>query len=240
MRVVVVTGSDTGVGKTVLTAWLTRWLRASGVNAVALKPLCSGGRDDALVLHAANGGALTLDEVNPWHFRAALAPVLAARREGRGVKLAEVVAQVRAVARRFEMALVEGAGGLLSPLGEGFDTRDLVAALHAIPIVVVPNRLGTVNQARLVLEALPKSARSRAQVVLVEQRVADAATRSNARLLREWVPDATITRVSWIDEMDGAKLNRSASAALNSLVAALRCAARPALGPAYTAPSSGR
>ncbi len=94
-RIVVVTGSDTGVGKTVLTSWLTRWLRATGVNAVALKPLCSGGRADAVALHAANGGALTLDEVNPWHFRAALAPVLAARREGRGVRLEEVIAHVR-------------------------------------------------------------------------------------------------------------------------------------------------
>lgn len=218
-QIVMVTGSDTGVGKTVLTAWLTRRLRGAGVDAVALKPLCSGGREDAVALHQANGDALTLDEVNPWHFRAALAPVLAARREGRGVTLAEVVAQVRALARRFELVLVEGAGGLLSPLGEDFDTRDLVASLRATPIVVVPNRLGAVNQARLVLEALPKSARSRAQVVLVEQRVVDAAARSNARLLEEFMPDAAVVRLPWLD---GAKRNRGAAVALNPLVAALR------------------
>jgi len=224
-RIVVVTGSDTGVGKTVLTALLTRRLRAAGINAVALKPLCSGGREDAVALRGANGSALTLDEVNPWHFRAALAPVLAARREGSGVRLAEVVARVRAVARRFEMVLVEGAGGLLSPLGEDFDTRDLVVALRAIPIVVVPNRLGAVNQARLVIEALPKSARRQAQIVLVEQRVADAAARSNVSLLKEWMPEAAVVRLPW---MSGMKPNRSAGSTLAPLVAAL--GARPAWG----------
>ena len=231
-RIVVVTGSDTGVGKTVLTAWLTRRLRAAEVNAVALKALCSGGRADALALHAANGGALTLDEVNPWHFRAALAPVLAARRAGRRVRLVEVVARVRVVARRFEVVVVEGAGGLLSPLGEDFDTRDLIVALRAVPIVVVPNQLGAVNQARLVLEALPKSARGQAQVVLVEPRKPDAAARTNATLLAEFAPGHVIARLPWLEgeaapgqnptrRAGGRRAGRAATA-LDSLVAALR------------------
>ena len=204
-----------------LTALLTGRLRAGGVNAVALKPLCSGGREDAVALHASNEGALNLDEVNPWTFRAALAPVLAARREGREVRLAEVVAHVRSVARRFEMVLVEGAGGLLSPLGENFDTRDWIAALDAVPIVVVPNRLGAVNQARLVLEALPRPARARALVVLVEQRHPDAAARSNARLLSECAPSAVVFRLPWVEATEGAKRNRQMTAVLKSLADAL-------------------
>lgn len=197
-RVVFVTGTDTGVGKTVLTAWFTRCVRALGTEAVALKPLCSGGRADARALHAASGGVLMLDEVNPWHFRAPLAPVLAARKQGRGVRLGEVVACVRAVARRFEFVLVEGAGGLLSPLGEGFDNRDLLMALRARPIVVVPNRLGAVNQARLVLRALPRSARLRAVLVLVDQCAQDASARTNATLLAELEPGVAICRLPWI------------------------------------------
>ena len=218
----VVTGSDTDVGKTVLTALLTRRLCAAGINAVALKPLCSGGREDARALHAANAGVLTLDEVNPWHFRAALAPVLAARREGRGVTLAEVAARVRAVARRFELEVVEGAGGLLSPLGEGFDTRDLIAELRAVPVVVVPNRLGAVNQARLVWEALPRSARARARIVLVAQPEQDAAARSNAELLREFAPGAVVLRLPWVERAEGARCDRGVATALNQLLAALR------------------
>ena len=221
-RVVVVTGTDTDVGKTVLTALLTRRLRAAGVNAVALKPLCSGGRADARALHAANDGVLTLDEVNPWHFRAALAPVLAARREGRGVTLPEVVARVRAVARRFDLVVVEGAGGLLSPLGVGFDTRDLIAALRAVPVIAVPNRLGAVNQTRLVWGALPESARARACIVLVAQPVPDAAARGNAALLREFAPGAVVLRLPWVARMNGAERQRGVAMALDQLLAALR------------------
>jgi len=198
-RIVFVTGSDTGVGKTVLTAALTRRLRSRGVDAVALKSLCSGGREDARALRAAADNALALDEVNPWHFRAALAPTLAARREKRRVTLPEVAARVRAAARRFELALVEGAGGLLSPLTEDGDNRDLLAALRPDAVlIVVPNRLGAVNQARLVLSALAKAHRRRVAVVLVEPQKADAASRTNAALLAEFGPGVPLVRLPWL------------------------------------------
>jgi len=101
-----ITGTDTGVGKTVLTALLARFLRARGVRAAALKPVCSGGRDDARVLHAAMDGALALDEINPWHFRAPIAPLVAARREHRRVRLAEVLAHVHRLQNHFDVVLV--------------------------------------------------------------------------------------------------------------------------------------
>jgi dethiobiotin synthetase len=138
------------------------------------------------VLQAALAGALTLDEINPWHFRAPLAPLLAARRERRRVGLADVLAHVRTMQRRFDVLLVEGAGGLLSPLGENFDSRDLIAALRATPMVVCPNRLGAVNQVLLTLAALPRSASCRARVVLMSPSKPDAATNTNIGLLAEF------------------------------------------------------
>jgi len=183
---VFITGPDTGVGKTVLTALLARHLRERGVSAAALKPVCSGGRDDARALRAAMNGSLTLDEINPWHFRATLAPRLAARRERKQVKLADVLAHVRTMQRRFDVLLVEGAGGLLSPLGGNFDSRDLIAALRATPMVVCPNRLGAVNQVLLTLAALPRSASRRARVVLMSPSKPDASTNTNAGLLAEF------------------------------------------------------
>jgi dethiobiotin synthetase len=182
-----ITGTDTGVGKTVLTALLARHLRERGVSAAALKPICSGGRDDARALRAAMNGALTPDEINPWHFRASLAPLLAARRERRRVGLADVLAHVRTMQKRFDVLLVEGAGGLLSPLGENFDSRDLIAALRATPIVVCPNRLGAVNQVLLTLAALPRSASCRARVVLISPSKPDASTSTNVSLLAEFL-----------------------------------------------------
>src|SRR5271169_6741054 len=95
-----ITGTDTGVGITVLTALLTRFLRERSVNAAALKPVCSGGRADARALRDALNGALTLDEINPWHFRAPIAPLLAARRENQRVKLSQVLAHARTMQKR--------------------------------------------------------------------------------------------------------------------------------------------
>src|SRR5208283_3205139 len=106
-----ITGTDTGVGKTVLTALLAQHLRRRGIRVAALKPMASGDREDARELQAALDGALTLDEINPWHFRASLAPLLAARREHRRVRLAGVLAHIREMQKRFDVVLVEGAGG---------------------------------------------------------------------------------------------------------------------------------
>ncbi|MGH7954322.1 MAG: dethiobiotin synthase, partial [Limisphaerales bacterium] len=108
-----ITGTDTGVGKTVLTVLLAYFLRERGVNAAALKPICSGGRDDARKIFAAMNGALSLDEINPWHFRAPIAPLPAARRENKKVKIAQVLAHARVMQKRFDILLIEGAGGLL-------------------------------------------------------------------------------------------------------------------------------
>ncbi len=182
-----ITGTDTGVGKTTVAVLLTHFLRRGGRRVGAIKPVCSGGRGDARALHAALGGALTREEVNPWHFAAALAPLLAARRAGDCVRLAQVVAHVRRVHRRFGVVLVEGAGGLLSPLGEGFSSRELLVALRATPLIVCPNRLGAVNQVRLVLAALPPRFARRAIVVLVDPRGADLISRSNRDLLAEYL-----------------------------------------------------
>jgi len=193
-----ITGTDTGVGKTVLTALLVRHLRRHGVQAAALKPVCSGGRDDVRVLHAAMDGALTLDEINPWHFRAPLAPLLAARRERRRIMSGDVLARVRVMQKRFDVVLVEGAGGLLSPLGERFDACGLIAALRAMPIIVCPNRLGAVNQVRLTLAALPPAASRRARVVLRSPAKPDVSAKTNAALLGEFFAAERILSLPWL------------------------------------------
>lgn len=186
-KIFFVTGTDTGVGKTVVAALLTRHWASQQRRVAALKPVSSGNRHDARLLRAAAGGTLSLDEVNPWHFRAPVAPVWAAAREGRVVRLAEVVRHVRRMARRFDWLVVEGAGGLLSPMGTDFDNRDLLVALQAVPVVVACNRLGVINLVRLVLNSLPARLAGRARVVLVMPAQPDAATAHNARWLAAWV-----------------------------------------------------
>jgi len=205
-RIFFITGTDTGIGKTTLAVLLTRFLRGRGVNAAALKPVCSGDRNDAReLLHAADG-ALELNEINPWHFRAPLAPVLSARREKKRLKLTDVLRHVKAIAQRFDVLLVEGAGGLLSPLGEDFNSLDLMVALRAIPLIVAPDRLGTVNHMLLTLAALPRNSRDQARVILMSPQKPDAATKLNAPLLKEFFDGRRIFSLPWL----GAKpeLNR--------------------------------
>ena len=180
-----ITGTDTGVGKTALTALLTRHLRAHGLSVRAVKPLCSGGREDAQILRAAQDNTLPLDEINPWHFRAPLAPLVAARREGVKIRRGEMLSYLRRMRAGCDVLLIEGAGGLLSPLGEDFNARDLITALRATPLVVCPNRLGAINQALLVLAALPRHAAQRAQVVLVSPLRPDASVQANTKMLAE-------------------------------------------------------
>jgi dethiobiotin synthetase len=195
-----ITGTDTGVGKTMLTALLARYLHERGVRVAALKPICSGDRGDARALHAALNGRLTLDEINPWHFRAPIAPLLATRRERKRVKLSQVLAYVRAMQKRFDIVLIEGAGGLLSPLGEKFDSRDLIAALHATSIVVCPNRLGAVNQVLLTIASLPRNAASEARVVLMSPQEPGVSTKTNASLLAEFFDKERIFSLPWLGE----------------------------------------
>ncbi len=198
-RILFITGTDTGVGKTVFAAMASCSLRDQGFHVAALKPICSGGRDDAHQLHRAAGKILALAEVNPWHFRAALSPLLAARMEKKQLRLRTVVAHIQRIARRFEVLIVEGAGGLLSPLGENFDSRDLIQALSAEAIVVCPNRLGAVNQVRLVLEALPRPTASQARVVLVNPKQANTASRTNLELLKEFVEPKRLLVLPWVE-----------------------------------------
>ncbi|MFO1459003.1 MAG: dethiobiotin synthase [Verrucomicrobiota bacterium] len=184
-RILFVTGNDTGVGKTVLSVLLIRHLRRNGRRSVALKPFCSGGRDDAEALFRAQAGEVDLDRINPWHFRAPLSPAVAARRERRRIELRSVLQYLRREARGPDLLVIEGAGGLLSPLGDGYSARDLIGRLGAVPVVVCPNRLGVLNQALLVMEALPEAVRVHARLILMQPEVPDASTASNPGELRE-------------------------------------------------------
>ena len=102
------------------------------------------------------------------------------------------------MARRFDAVVVEGAGGLLSPLGENLNARDLIIALSAVPIIVCPNRLGVVNHALLTIEALPRVIARRAPLVLMSPRRPDLASRTNPRLLSEILGPDRVHAFPWL------------------------------------------
>ncbi|MBL69424.1 MAG: dethiobiotin synthase [Verrucomicrobiales bacterium] len=153
-RVVFVTGTDTGAGKTVLTGLLLAHLRRRGVRALAMKPVESGGRADARLLCALQERELGLDEVNPFWFREPLAPAVAARRCGASVLKKDILKAAGRLKSRCDVLLVEGAGGLLSPMGKNWSGLDLALGLRAKTLLAAGNVLGAINHARLTLDRL--------------------------------------------------------------------------------------
>jgi dethiobiotin synthetase len=187
-KVVFVTGTDTGVGKTVLTALLLAHLRGQGRDALAMKPFCSGGRADARLLHRLQGGILTMDEVNPFYYDKPVAPAVAPKR----VALADALGRIRAVATRCEILLIEGAGGLLAPLGDDYTARDLIATLRCKTLIASRNRLGTINHTLLTVEALQTAGLKDFAVVLMGMKSTDPSVASNEGMLRQRLPASTI------------------------------------------------
>jgi len=205
--IVFVTGNDTGAGKTVFATVWVRYLHRQGRRVVGLKPLASGGRADARLLWRAADRVLPLDQVNPWWFRPPLAPAAAARQAGVHLDISAVARHVHQIADQFDWVIVEGAGGLLSPLGPGFDNRDLLIALQAVPVVVVPNRLGAVNQSRLVAEALDRPGVPLPWWVFMNPPRLHPATRTHADLLAPYLPAERIHLFPWLGDFPGL-LNR--------------------------------
>jgi dethiobiotin synthetase len=154
MKRVFITGTDTGVGKTWFTCWLVRQWRARGHDAVALKPIAAGGREDAELLRGAAGGALTLDTINPVHLREPAAPLVAAQAEERKLDFAALNVAVLRVAGRHSHVAVEGVGGWRVPLGPRYEVRHWARDL-GLPVVVVARAgLGTLNHTLLTCESV--------------------------------------------------------------------------------------
>ncbi len=180
-----VTGTDTGVGKTVLVTRLLRQLREEGIRAAGFKPICCGDRGDAERILAESAGGFTLDEINPCWLRTPAAPFTAAQIEKREVAIVPLLEAFRRLQAKTEVVVVEGVGGWLVPLGRGLYVADLAAALALPVIVVVANRLGCLNHAFLTLAEVERRGLSCAGMVCNRIGEENVATATNERVLGE-------------------------------------------------------
>jgi dethiobiotin synthetase len=194
-----ITGTDTGVGKTLVTASFLFWLRHNGARARALKPFCSGSRADVRLLQSIQPGELKDDAVNPFFFREPVAPLVAAQRSGRKVTRGQVVKHIQRLTSGPELLLVEGAGGLLSPLGQRFTARELIKDLDASACIVAADRLGTINHTLLTVEALRSQRLNPAAVLLTRlSRNADVSIRTNGELLAKMLHPIPVLRLPYL------------------------------------------
>jgi dethiobiotin synthetase len=157
-----VTGTDTGVGKTLVTVALTRAFVARGLRTAVMKPVAAGivqtpdgpRNDDALELLAASNVSAPYEDVNPWLLTTAASPHLAARHDGITIAHERILAAHRRLAPRADLVLVEGAGGWLAPISSIATMADIAEKLALPVIFVVGLRLGCLNHALLTREAI--------------------------------------------------------------------------------------
>lgn len=211
-------GTDTEVGKTYQAARLVKCLRQRQVRVGVYKPVLSGlaspsesadgpQDDDASILGKAAGlDASMVSRISPQRFAAPLAPPLAAKREGRCVDEELLLSGAHWWLNHCDFLVVEGAGGLMSPVSNGLTVVDLAHRFGFPVVLVAANRLGCISHVLLAVEALQRRALTVSAIIL--NRLGDSShspagdyqplewqeetARGNLVLLRQWLPDLNI------------------------------------------------
>ena len=181
-----------------LTALTLRHLRENGHDALAMKPFCSGSRADLRILSALQEHKLPDRLLNPYFFAKPVAP--AACDKGPKIALKDAVAQVSEAKRHCDYLLVEGAGGLMVPLGADWCVIDLIAELKCPVVIVAPNRLGTLNHTLLTVDALLNRRIQRQIVVMMNQRRSDASASTNMQILQQKRTFLNVIRLPYLGE----------------------------------------
>lgn len=181
-----VTGTDTEIGKTCVSAALLHLFAKAGYRSAGLKPVAAGTEliagerinEDVRALRGAGSLALTGAEVGPLQLDAACAPHIAAALEGRTIDRGAILRAARALAERADVLVVEGVGGFCVPLGADWDTSDLAVDLAMPVVLVVGLRLGCINHALLTAQAI----------------------RSRGLRLAGWIGNCVASDMPWTDE----------------------------------------
>jgi dethiobiotin synthetase len=202
-----VTGTDTGVGKTRVTAGLVRALRARGVNAIYMKPIAtgldeSGMPEDIRILQEVTGVVEDLDRVCPCRYSAPLSPNVAARIEGKSIALEAILLAYQALDAVYDVVVVEGIGGLLVPIDDnGYTVHHLLIALQIPALVVARAGLGTLNHTFLTVGAIDEVDDQQAIGVVLnesENVPPDDARLTNPEVIENYT-DLPVWQIPWCD-----------------------------------------
>lgn len=157
-----ITGTDTGVGKTFVAAGIIRAMREAGTAVCPMKPVESGCRTrdgklvpaDAMELINASGVNEPDDLINPYRFKHPLAPAIAAEIEGVKISRKRILSAYKRLSKKYEVTIVEGAGGIMVPVYKKYLFIDLAKDLGLPVIIVSRHGLGTINHTLLTIEAV--------------------------------------------------------------------------------------
>lgn len=212
MRSVFVTGTDTGVGKTIVVGLLARYLRRQGPRAITQKWVQTGTRDYPCDLpthlELMGAGAETIrgyeHDVNPYAFALAASPHLAAAHENARIDTQEIVAGFRRLEAAFDLVIVEGAGGILVPLNEKELFVDVAVDLDIPVLVVAANKLGAINHTLLTIEALKARSVEILGVVFntVDQDQDEAVMEDNPEIVAAFARIPILGRLPWSQDTE--------------------------------------
>lgn len=159
-----ITGTDTGVGKTFVSSGLLRAFKKMGLNACPMKPVETGCKirrgklvpEDAVKLIKASGVKESLDLINPYRLKHPLAPSVAAKLESIKIKKNKIISSYKTLSKKYDITVVEGAGGIMVPVYGNYLFIDLVKDLKLPLIIVARPGLGTINHTLLTIETARK------------------------------------------------------------------------------------
>jgi dethiobiotin synthetase len=195
-----VTGTDTGVGKTLIACSLLRAFAARGLTAAGMKPVATGvtpgATGDVEQLGAAANVSASREEVNPYGFAPSIAPHIAAEQAGVRIELERIERAMHALAARAQVIVVEGIGGFNVPLGHASDTAQLAARLALPVVLVVGMRLGCLNHALLTAEAIAARGLKLAGWIANHIEADMKAATENVRALEQRIPAPLIARIA--------------------------------------------
>lgn len=207
-----ITGTDTGVGKTLVAQGLIRALRRRDIKVAPMKPIASGcilgaeglRNDDAEALIEAAGGGYAYEDVNPFAYQPAIAPHLAAAESGRPIDVEQIVCSYDRLASNADMVVVEGAGGWRVPIDAQRNLAEIAQRLQLGVVLVVGVRLGCLNHALLSAEAILADGCELIGWVANLISPQDLQSSAQVETLRQRLPAPLLTVLPWVERPDAA------------------------------------
>ena len=222
-----ITGTDTGVGKTIAAAAIIRLLMGNGTKAFGMKPIETGCKasiygdllpEDGMILKEVAGMKEDIREIVPYPFRTPVAPLVASREEGKEINIEVIKERFDALLKKYDAGIVEGAGGLLVPVKKDFFMLDLAKELNLPILIVSPNRLGTLNHTLLTARYALDHGAEVAGIIMNTPNPGGAgvAEKTNAEVLKELSPVPVIGELPYIEDISNASLAAIAQKGIDS------------------------
>jgi dethiobiotin synthetase len=215
-----VTGTDTGVGKTVIAGALIRVFKAHGIGTCGMKPIETGCRrsgnflypSDGLFLMGIAGFPGSIDAITPYRFETPASPLVASEREGRNIEVNVLMKAFNFLSSRYQAVIVEGAGGLLVPIKKDYFMLDLARDLGLILVVISRPSLGTLNHTLLTVGYALKEGVEVSGIIVNfhEPRRGSIAEETNLQTLKDLSPVPLLGSFPYLEDLRGETLEGAA------------------------------